>query len=582
MDDELRKLNDSHGNSPNMLCVDGDLEKALQIGGEKGRYYPMNLAGMIDGQFIVADVHELFLGFDEEYDSIPSFFGLNLDGKVFYSFNNPFWPNHLLNLPNTPQDVRFRQEGVKEMTRRKDLYERVGEIIRGQRVYSHHQALDAYSCDVTPEEISNLLRTLESLAELNPESGPFRKLLEWTEETRGDTLFQELLRVKRRVTERRIFTGYSERYRDVIHYMLKPGVRPEDVFDIIHKDIVEREVGREEKRGKIKREFRRIVKFKDPIDEEIKDFPSWYARQRMDILNEATAKMLAVPGLLTMLQLKHLYQGAYMHRTLTDGGVPMTFPEIVDGEGVLELYDFLPTRMVLSGRKKEKGEELQENTLVLTPDKRIIQAEGPNWSGKSEAWRTVHINNGLINAGYSIPARKARVSVTPSSHFISCKGDEGHGGSELARSLHHLKDRLEFVHIGDQVILDELGDSSNAPTSREIAKRLLPELVKNGSRVFVTSHHSSATDYIEKELGGISLVPDPDGQGRGKFRLIPKKGSVDFRAGETLEKMEFTKEKIKEAMPKTKRKSRVRGKTRLEKHEEVHDDNLSFDDKPPF
>ncbi|MFC1722864.1 hypothetical protein ACFL0V_01890, partial [Nanoarchaeota archaeon] len=320
-------------------------------------------------------------------------------------------------------------------------------------------------------------------------------------------------------------------------------------------------------------ERRSVVKYRTPEDEGLVLMALGDARQRMDILNERAIRMWAIPMALMYFQLKHYYQGAYLHKELVRRGHPAVFPTIVDEKGVLEIDDILPIRMVCNAVARGRSPEFAYNSFSLTPDQRVIQVEGPNKRGKSEAWRTLHLMNPLVNAGYPVPARDVRLSVVPNSHFISCKGDRGHGGSELERSLRGIRGDLKEVHPGDTVILDELGDATNAPTALEIARRLLPVLAGRGCRVFVTSHHDALTSFIAEELGGISFMPDPSGEGVNRYVLMPSSRNIDFKPTETLDELDFTAEHVGEKLPTD---ERLCARRRDPRHEPDYDDEIVF------
>jgi DNA mismatch repair ATPase MutS len=215
------------------------------------------------------------------------------------------------------------------------------------------------------------------------------------------------------------------------------------------------------------------------------------------------------------------------------------------------------------------------NSFEFNPESRIVQIEGPNKRGKSEAWRTLHLLNALANSGYPVPASSVTMGVVPNSHFISCKGRSGHGGSELERSIRGIEEQLQEVYNGDMVILDEFGDSTNAPTALEIAKRLLPQLIDRGCRVYVTSHHDALTSYISNGLKGISLMPNPAEKGIRRYELIPSDKEVDFKAEETLDDIGFTDKTVRKNLPNESRLSARR-------RDPERDDYLREDDDIPF
>lgn len=590
MDDKVKELNEYHAIAGNILCASGGLEDVLQLYDKGGmKYQPLTLWKQADGRLTLDNFWLLYQGFDREYDSIPKFFNRDEESIVFHGregYNLPY--HHLLNLPNTPEDVRFRQEGVKELVENESLFKFVEDLLASQEMYGLRICRDhtfkdmSYWCDVTPEKMSGFIDRLSSLKDLNLQSGPFRNLINWGIDLKKDILFQELFQRKRKVTDSRVFAVYSERFREVRYGLLKPGVKPEEVFDFLDPGLDHYSI---EKTGRGRRkvtEVRDLVKYKQPEDQLLVKLAVGNARQRMDVLNEISSKTLAIPGLLIMLQMKHIYQGAYMYKELKRRGYPAVFPEICNVQGFLDVQDLLPIRMILEeshGGVESGKQDLASNSFKFNPLERIVQIEGPNKRGKSEAWRSLHLFTALTNAGYPVPAIYARTGIVPASHFISCKGDRGYGGSELERSLEGIKENLQEVHNGDEVILDELGDASNAPTSLEIAKRLIPQLVNRGCRVLVTSHHHTLTSYISEELKGISFMPDPNGNSVLKFRLVPSAGEIDFKPQETLDDIGFTESRIGDIFPN---KSRPCARRRDPESYEYYEERFVDGEDIPF
>jgi len=591
MDDYVRDLNSEHGTAENILCVSGDLISAFQLKYDYGnKYYPLDMYSMPDGSIIFHGAEILYKGHDREYGVVHNFF--ESDGKSIIfrggdTRRGPSLPHHhILNLPNTPEDVRYRQAGVRELAERDDLYNRVQSILEESYLYESDpfRTLDELRlrCDITPEKLSKFVNELMSIKDLHPESGPFQKLYEWAEGVSTDTMFGELIRKKRKTTDSRVFAVYTERYKKMAYGLLKPGVNPEDVFEFIEPGCEYHDIHKKGRGGKTKTERRLVVKYRYPEDEYHVKRVMGDARQRMDVLNELSAGILAMPTLMMHLQLKHLYQGAYLTRRFNENGYETTFPEIVDDPNVLKVQGILPIRMVLRNLSGYDIKELGPNDFDFDPQSRTVQIEGPNNRGKSEAWRTIHLLNLLINAGYSIPAKYVESGVLPNSHFISCKGKSGHGGSELERSVNGILDDLSDVHPGDQIILDEFGDSTNSHTALKMAERLLPLLSSRGSRILVTSHHNALSSYITDELGGVLLTPDPNGEGVRRYSLVPSQDEIDFKSEETLDEIRFNNQRLGEVLPDVVRTSARRkypDRSRYFKDDKgdiTEDDEISF------
>jgi len=190
------------------------------------------------------------------------------------------------------------------------------------------------------------------------------------------------------------------------------------------------------------------------------------------------------------------------------------------------------------------------NDFHFTAKDQLILVEGPNHRGKSEAWRSINLSNLLINAGYPIPAKTCDWGINPDSHFISCKGNMGHGGSELVHSIDNILTKLQYVKKDEIVILDELGDSTNKYVAEEMAYRLLTPLKEKGCKVFITSHHDAISNLISDKLEGKIFMPNNVQDEVLKYKLIPVNPDaiIDYKANEVLDEFDLTEEKVRKIL----------------------------------
>jgi hypothetical protein len=520
-------INLYHGKAANLLCVGGTVQENLQL---SPKYSPLETTL---GRFTLKVDHPYILfKLDPEYRPLEHLLGSAEKGSFLQEYFLP------LNLPNTPSNVRLRQAGVRELIEYEELYSAVQEILQKNPFSSRNREVHYNpEGEVTPESVKELVKSLDGLTGYHPQSEPFIRLLEWSAGLKQDTFFQELFRQKRKIRERRIFISVTSRFGGTEYYLLKPGIRAEDVFDRIDPSACEYKY---DDQGKKKKEVHRhIVKYRGNEDEALFDLTVGQMTAQVNVVNELSARMLGLPVFLTYLQLKHLFVGAYLHQKLSSSQA-MCFPEIMDDSSILEAKEVLPMRLILKGLdpySRSKNENPVPNSFDFN-GQNVIQIEGPNGWGKSEAWRTLHWLNFLTNSGYSVPAQSVSCGVIPNSHFISCKGNSAHGGSELELSLRGIEGKLKEVAAGDQVILDELGDSANAPTALEFGRRIIPVLLSRGCRVLITTQHGALTEYIRKELQGLTLTPDK------QHRLRLSTGQVDSKPGEVLDQMGATVDKL--------------------------------------
>lgn len=574
--DEARELGIDSYKAPNLLSVSRDLGTALQLNRQEGDTRPV--FRKVGGGRIV-DFGLIYESSDPEYGVIDRFFD-NQDSRVFWEEEREeeipanLHPNEirglesvpvpvrmrrlngLLNLPNTLEDVRRRQEAVRELVENNSLYRALESILSlpgYQPILGNYRVIGAnrkreghLNGFYEAEEITGILSPLIDLRKFNPQSTALKELVSWAEALREDSLIQDLFTERRRITDSRLFYVVSERHKGARYGILKPGIKPEDVFDFLAQELAEDVVAKRSK-GKVRFEARSIIKVKDRVDEEAIRRIVGHARQRMDLLNGASSRITTLPIALAILQAKQIYQGAYLHHYLQGRGFPACFPDIVEDPGCLEVSNLYPIRLVLEGSSKR--EDLADNSFSFSQEDRVMHVEGPNRRGKSEAWRSLHLLSPLVNMGGPVPATSARTGIIPMSYFISCKGDSGQGGSELERSLKNVMARIRQVKNGTRVILDEFGDSTNSPTSLAAARRAMPGLLRRGCQVFLTSHHPALSNYLRSEFGAKVFMPDPEGGKVSQYRLVPSKGEIDFKPEEVLDTIGFTTEALEKPLP---------------------------------
>lgn len=108
-----------HGTAANLLCVDGKVNDNLQLDWNSA---PLG-ASLDRFNLKVEHPYILFKGGDPEYSLLEGF----LQTRESSILKDRFYP---LNLPNTPANVSFRQEGVKELVSNVDLYHSIEDILK--------------------------------------------------------------------------------------------------------------------------------------------------------------------------------------------------------------------------------------------------------------------------------------------------------------------------------------------------------------------------------------------------------------------------------------------------------------------
>ncbi len=531
--------------APNLISEKGTLEEALGLGDFTGRYAPLQFSGMRGIYAGISRIQGAYSPFDPQrsllYDALKP------------SRSAPDIP--FLNAPITLKDVRFRQQVVRELAERDDLYNAVSQLLTLMDVSVSFNRINpslGFATGVisaTPEYVADILTVCTNLETLQPRSKALRRMSRWARRTLGDTLVQELVKKKRKLTDGRLIAYYDECYGGVKYGVLKSGVDFDAVFDTLEVTEHVPVPASPEERRRTKKP-RCVVKYETDEDESLVRLAVGRGRQRMDVLNELTAQHLSVPLFLTFAQLYQSFNAARLHRAAVTKGYDMAFPHISDTPHTLALRDILPVRLVLRdilGAESSASEILQPNSIRMKRDDLLWLIEGPNSRGKSELWRSLYLALTIANMGGSLPAHYALISPVREAHFISCKGTSGRGGSEFARSWNNIGAELREIRPGDTVILDEIGDSTNAPTARAFARRLVPALTKRGCRVLMTSQHDAVTSYVE-ESGGTVLTPDPRGKQQQRFRIVRKRRQVDYRPEETLAVIGCTERSIEDLL----------------------------------
>jgi hypothetical protein len=442
-----------------------------------------------------------------------------------------------LNAKTVYEDVALRQEAVKELYTNKPLQKEVKILLQSDAAILGR----GFSGQMSPEKLVRIVSKLSGLKKYSPQSYAFKKLVNWADTMSDQSVYREVFSEKERVTQNRFFAFFSEGSDAIRYGVLKPGIRPENVFDILGHELTTSEEKINRPGERTQHVFHPVFKYLSDTDKQKTELSLTKGTLDLNLLNHISAVYAALPVLLSFAQLNHYYQGAVFSEFLERQGLPQVVPTVTTDTHVLNVEDMYPVRLLLDTTNYTSFASLATNNFSFSQNHKVIQVEGANQRGKSEAWRSIHLARVLTNAGYALPASSAKMSFRENSHFISCKGKSRNGGSELFWSAQDIVNRLTYISEHDDVILDELGDATNGPTAREFAKRLLPPLIKKGCRVYVTTHNDQVSSYIRNELPSLSLTP---GEGKDAFVLTKRTAEVNYHPGESLDKMKFTVDEI--------------------------------------
>ncbi len=544
MDTNVRGVRNDRLAPASLLCAEGEYHELLGLGYEGNRFFPVETefyARKSSPTSRVSGLHAVFSPVDGRMRKVVDYF----DNREWsYSSVDEFGDFYFRamrppRMPMTPVDARFRQEGVKALVENDSLYTATEQALcQVVGVRKLPKGFDAV-IDARPEALREKVETLERVVEIESTAGPFARLNDWLHTVHNDQVYQEHFREKRKVTDSRIFLGVTEQYSGTTLFMLNEGIELSDVATPVSSEMTSYlRLGRDSRE---KDEMRSIIKEKSQGELFAADNLMLEVRQRMDVLNELSAGYSGTAFTLTMLQLQNLFLGATLYRDWQASGYEVTFPEISDDRLDCNLQNIRPIGLMFAHNMNENSSENGFKPIDISLTHQLTHIQGPNNRGKSQAWDTVHYAALFAAYGWPLPAASGKIGVHTGSHYLSFCGDRHFGGSELVHAKNELLRAFESVRPGDQVIIDEVGNSTNAPTANEIADRILPELLSRGGRVLTTSHHGSLDKKIE-QYGGVTRTTSEG------YQLVPVTGSINYMAGEVLDNIGWTQSKVRQAL----------------------------------
>lgn len=569
-------FNDKKIPLPNILMSSWSLEDAFELWEWKDRFYPLKF-DFNGNRLVIKNSHYLYHG-DPHFNEISRYFD-KLDSPFTYNREtphgmSPLWYSHILNLPNTPEDVRHRQAWIRELVENIELFQAVEELFSHLEAYTLREWYNwekDYEAFMNPIKAKKLLEKLQSFATYAENSEIFWKIWAWCEEISNDSYFQHILKEKYKIDDYHLIAFYSQRFENRVWATLKPGVTLEDFCDIIPPSW-ESYTETIWKWRRAKAVERHVIYEESSLDAHRDRIPFARARQRVDNIKKMAAASLSIPLFLLLTQLKQLYLWALMYKDYEKRGFPVCFPEISDNPFEFSFEELYPISWVLMF---EDIDTLMPNDLTLAPTERVIWVKWPNKCWKSELLRSIHIMNMHINGWLPLPAKNARFWIVPSSKFILFQWNS-YRRSQLENAKDHVFNELPDVLPSSNVILDEVWDATNQPTAAEMWDRFIYPLLEHGCRIFVTSHHD-ALDAVVKEVWWVLLKPQPWAEGKQRYKIIRADGSeIDYNARDTLDRIWLTKVEVKKALWD---KNRLNPKRKVPQREHTNSD---IDDEIPF
>jgi DNA mismatch repair protein MutS2 len=160
-----------------------------------------------------------------------------------------------------------------------------------------------------------------------------------------------------------------------------------------------------------------------------------------------------------------------------------------------------------------KNRSLKEPEPVIPLDLELLENElglvitGPNAGGKSVAMKTTGLLCMMLQAGYPIPVQPDSELPVLSGLFVDIGDDQSieNDLSTFSSRLNWMKTTLERMEPDSLVLIDEAGAGTDPEEGGALFQAFVEEVINNGSRVIVTTHHGSLKVFAhenEKVVNG--------------------------------------------------------------------------------
>jgi hypothetical protein len=532
---------------PSLLTVQSDAYTALQLG-EKDRraYYPLNVRfgqAAKESPGVYAEEMEIL---NAAVIGKPGFFYDALRHALFPRSERIYFSISPLNVSNAPQDVRFRQEAIKEVCENHDLAQALEKFVLSNALVSEathggeRGHFNKARGQVSPDRVVSFYEGLAALEAFNPRSAALQRAVLWGRDLQSDALLRYQREKVEDVYRSLVVIGYGRRNKGARAYLVPPGVDLDNILIPLHTEVLSAKQFRNGKTA----EQRDLFKYLGPEHKEHTTAVVGQGVTSLNALNEITARMMAIPAYILTAQLHQFVTAARWHAVGIKAGLPMIFPDIVDEHGYLDAKQVYAPTLFAHAIAANSRSTIKPIDLELPAGATVLGIEGRNKAGKSESGRTLDSISALVNMGASIPARAITAGPVPHHIFFSFRDTERYYGSAFEGSLKTFFKLLSEVYPGTRIVLDEFGDATNEPTGEELARRLLPLMQRQECQVILTTQHAAARKVL-RDLGGTSLTPAE----HPSFELQPINGPVDYKPQETLDSLQATVDKLAAQLP---------------------------------
>ncbi len=250
-----------------------------------------------------------------------------------------------------------------------------------------------------------------------------------------------------------------------------------------------------------------------------------------------------------MPEIEFLVKGTAMLRLLSDKGLSLCKPTIVEGEERFEAVELYNPCVAL-----KVDDEIVSNDVTFAPDDALIYVlTGPNRGGKSVITCAIGLAQAMLQLGMFVPAKEASISLCDGifTHFPTGADDtidKGRLGEECAR----LRDIFRDVTRHSLVLLDESLSSTGSYEASYIAAEVLAGLSRVGCRCLFSTH----LHELAAEIDAINARTAPEGgvtidtlvagieDGKRSFKIVRTKPDGKSYARDIADKYGLSYENI--------------------------------------
>lgn len=169
--------------------------------------------------------------------------------------------------------------------------------------------------------------------------------------------------------------------------------------------------------------------------------------------------------------------------------------------------------------------------LTIDRERRLLVISGPNGGGKTAAMKTLGLAATLAHCGAYVPAEPGAVvprltrlvAVAPPRSSVTA------GVSHFQAHARDLARALAAVRPGALVLLDEIGQGTDAGEAAALAQAVLEHLLREPEvLVLATTHLAPLKGFAERTAGAANAAVDLDAEGRPTFVLTIGRAGRSF------------------------------------------------------